>query len=515
MKRIIIPIIILAAVVISGCNREERERGEGEKAELTLNISSEGEFTPVPSDATKAGDSWSDAPDVNDFSVSILDASTGKAVQSWSKFSDVPAVVAMDPGEYRIEAASPGTKRAAWSQPKFFGSQSVTIAPGKVENINLQCTLANMKVTVLCTEKFLAEMNPDFTVTVSSNYGPLIFTPEIIANGQSGYFDAGTPLIVDVNATRKTCGKINEHVEIQNGSAKDHHIFTLDASETGYANASAESAITIDYTCNNREEEIYVDSLAENPIDEVPVPELTSSSIAEGATDVAAATSTIDLTYSTAVALAEGASITLNDQACSVSVTGSIVTVTLPTLAEGTAYTLSVPAGAVVSSLDAQAAAEAFTLNFTTASSGTDEPETDAITITATAGIDEPVTYSKAALPSEFNLTVEAPAGIANFIVDVRAEGLRQLLDGVLKEVSEDERYTVDLANMDTLKLGFWGALFGITDNSDVNEQTSKTFAIGTFLAAMPDGTNDLGITIRDKNGNELSKTLTIIITTE
>ena len=123
------------------------------------------------------------------------------------------------------------------------------------------------------------------------------------------------------------------------------------------------------------------------------------------------------------------------------------------------------------------------------------------------------MTYSKADLPSEFNLTVEAPAGIANFIVDVRAEGLRTLLDGVLGSVSEEERYTVDLANMDALKLGFWGALFGITGNSDVNGQTSKTFAIGTFLAAMPVGTNDLGITIRDKNGEELSKTLTIIMT--
>ena len=122
------------------------------------------------------------------------------------------------------------------------------------------------------------------------------------------------------------------------------------------------------------------------------------------------------------------------------------------------------------------------------------------------------MTYSKSALPSEFSLTVEAPAGIANFVVDVRAEGLRELLDGVLGSVPEEDRYTVDLANMDALKLGFWGALFGISDNSDVKGQTSKTFAIGAFLAAMPVGTNDLGISITDNDGETLSKTLTIIM---
>ena len=123
------------------------------------------------------------------------------------------------------------------------------------------------------------------------------------------------------------------------------------------------------------------------------------------------------------------------------------------------------------------------------------------------------MTYNKSALPSEFSLTVEAPAGIANFVVDVRAEGLRELLDGVLGSVPEDDRYTVDLANMDALKLGFWGTLFGISDNSDVNGQTSKTFAIGAFLEAMPVETNEIGVKIIDSEGASLSKTLTIIMT--
>ena len=520
MKKILTATIVLAVAVLSGCNRNERYGKTEGTAELSLSISSEGEFTPLP--ATKAETSEDDVKvDVNDFRL-VIKSSEGSEVESWSRFAEVPAVIGLDPGSYTIEASSPGQKAVDWTQPKYFGSQSVTVTPGEVENVAIVCKLSNMKVTVRTTEKFDSEIE-DFTVTVSAKdyAGIMAFTKAIVTEGRSAYFDP-TALTVDINATRKA----KEGVEIENmniiqtmeipaGAAQDHHIITLDASETGYTDLSGEDAITVVYTLNNKEVPILVDGLEENPVEDEPgtAPVLSSSSITDGSVDVPVSTSSIDLTYSSAVALAEGASITLGDQACKAAVSGNTVTVTLPALSESTQYTLTVPEGAVVSAADASLAASSVTLSFTTGAAESGEPEEPAITITATAGIDEPVTYSTAALPSEFNLTVEAPAGIAKFVVDVRAEGLRKLLDDVLSSVPVEDRYIVDLANMDALKLGFWGALFGISDNSDVNGQTSKTFAIGAFLSAMPVGTNDLGIAITDNDGETLSKTLTIIMT--
>ena len=281
---------------------------------------------------------------------------------------------------------------------------------------------------------------------------------------------------------------------------------SLDASETGYTDLSGDDVIKVVYTLNNKEVPILVDGLEENPVEDEPgtAPALSSSSVADGSVDVPVATASIDLTYSTAVALADGASITLGDQTCAASVSGNTLTVTLPTLAESTQYTLTVPEGAVVSASDASLAAEAVSISFTTAAAESEEPD---ITITATAGIDEPVTYSKAALPSEFNLTVEAPAGIEKFVVDVNTPGLQGLLDLMKMD------YSVDLANMDDAELEFWGNLFGITSNADVNGQTSKIFEIAAFLMAMPEEKNELKVTITDKAGNSLSKTLTIIMT--
>ena len=513
MKKILTATIVLAVAVLSGCNRNERYGKTEGTAELSLSISSEGEFTPLP--ATKAETSEDDVKvDVNDFRL-VIKSSEGSEVESWSRFADVPAVIGLDPGSYTIEASSPGQKAVDWTQPKYFGSQSVTVTPGEVENVAIVCKLSNMKVTVRTTEKFDSEIE-DFTVTVSAKdyAGIMAFTKAIVTEGRSAYFDP-TALTVDINATRKA----KEGVEIENmniiqtmeipaGAAQDHHIITLDASETGYTDLSGEDAITVVYTLNNKEVPILVDGLEENPVEDEPgtAPILSSSSITDGSVDVPVSTSSIDLTYSSAVALAEGASITLGDQACEAAVSGNTVTVTLPALSESTQYTLTVPEGAVVSAADASLAASAVTISFTTGAAESGEPEEPAITITATAGIDEPVTYSKSALPSEFNLTVKAPAGIEKYVVNVKSAGLQGLLDMMTMS------YSVDLANMNAAEEGFWGNLFGIT-SADVKGKTELVFQIAAFLMAMPEETNELEVVITDKEGNTITKNLTIIMT--
>lgn len=505
--------IVLAVAVLSGCNRNERYGKTEGTAELSLSISSEGEFTPLP--ATKAETSEDDVKvDVNDFRL-VIKSSEGSEVESWSRFADVPAVIGLDPGSYTIEASSPGQKAVDWTQPKYFGSQSVTVTPGEVENVAIVCKLSNMKVTVRTTEKFDSEIE-DFTVTVSAKdyAGIMAFTKAIVTEGRSAYFDP-TALTVDINATRKA----KEGVEIENmniiqtmeipaGAAQDHHIITLDASETGYTDLSGEDAITVVYTLNNKEVPILVDGLEENPVEDEPgtAPVLSSSSITDGSVDVPVSTSSIDLTYSSAVTLAEGASITLGDQACEAAVSGNTVTVTLPALSESTQYTLTVPEGAVVSAADASLAASAVTISFATGAAESGEPEEPAITITATAGIDEPVTYSKSALPSEFNLTVAAPAGIEKYVVNVKSAGLQGLLDMMTMS------YSVDLANMNAAEEGFWGALFGIT-SADVKDKPEVVFQIAAFLEAMPEEKNELEVVITDKEGNTITKNLTIIMT--
>ncbi len=513
-KTIVSSIMIIALVAAVGCKREELGYGSGEKpqaASLSFSLSSEGEFTPIggtqasqaSSAATKAGD---ETVDINAFSLKIVSNESGEVFESWERFDQVPKVIAMDPGTYTIEAHSPGSKAVSWDEPVYVGSQEVNITPGVTEEVAIVCSLSNMKVSVVCTEAFLNEMKPDFTVTVSSADGVLIFNKDSIAKGCSGYF-AVAPLSLDLTAERVTGGpRVNHHIEISDVAPRDHHVFTLDAAETGHADLA--QGLSIDYTCNNREEEIFVDSIQEDPVDELAAPELISSTIVDGDDNVPAATSVMVLTWSTAVKVSDTAPITLNSEPCTATASGNMVTVILPKLAEATSYVLDVPAGAVLNSVTAEQCA-AVSLSFTTAggSGSEDEDEgTAGITISATAGIDSPVTYSKASLPGSFTLSVSASAGIASYVVNVKSTGLQGLLD--MMSMS----YSVDLANMDAAQTEFWGSLFGIT-SADVSGKPDVTFEIAPFLSAMPVETNELEVVITDGNGDTLSRTLTIVMT--
>lgn len=407
MKKTILALTVAAFTALTvGCNKENIIYSGGNGALALKSLSAEGNFVEVDP-VTKSVET----ADVNEFAIAIVDVASGRTVYSWDRYADMPEAVSLEPAEYRVEAGSREKQPVAWNQPVFFGSQNVTVTAGSTAQASVVCTIANMKVTVRCTDAFLAEVEQDFTVTVTTEDGPLIFTKDRIDAGDAGYFDVA-PLTMDLYAVRKSGGVVTHHLEISQVAARDHHIFTLDAGGTGYADLSA--GISIDYTCNEKEEHIIIDGMEENPVDP-DEPEV---------------------------------------------------------------------------------------------------PDTDAITISATAGIDEPVTYNKSELPEQFSLTATAPAGIDKFIINVKSEGLQGLIDMMAAQMP-GLTYSVDLANMSEVETGFWGSLFGITSD-DVKGKTEKTFEIGSFLSAMSaagNGPHILEVVVTDVDGVSLSKTLTISFT--
>lgn len=517
MKRIFFTSIILGALVFAGCKQEERDY-EGEKADLSLNIVSEGEFTPIPSGDIKSESDLNNNNDVNEFSIAIVKTSSGETVNSWDRFADMPTVVSLEPAEYRIDAKSPGNKAVAWAQPKYAGSQTVTVTPGQTQSISVTCKITNMMVTILCTDAFLSEMNDDFTITVSSKDGLLVWEKAAVVAGNSGFFDVA-PLEVNIKGTRKTGGTVNHYASIENVAAQDHHVLTVDAGETGYMDFT--DGISIDYNVNGREEEINIGDLDEDPVDDGnTVPAVSSSSIAEGASDVPVETTSVNITYSTSIALASGVSITLNDQACTASASGKVLTVSLPALAAETSYRLVIPSGAVTKAGAPDVVADEFVLNFTTAAAS-EEPDESSIIITATAGIDEPVTYSKKevnALIEEgnfsFELSVIADVGIEKFVVEVASPGLQGLID-IMKGAYPTLTYKVDLANMSADDIAFWGTLvFPNLTSDDVKGKSDVSFEIGNFIPAMIVGeTNIMNVEITDSKGKVEKASLQIIMT--
>lgn len=251
---------ISAALVLSGCVKEGNINGIGEYGSVSIGLSSEGEFAEVKSGGEV---------DVADFYLKILQGAS--VVKSYSKYSDVPNAIELSPGSYKVEAGTSADADAAWDQPIYYGSQEFSVSAGEALSLDLTCTLSNMKVTVTCSEAFSREISEDFEIAITNGKGTLIYDKAKVDAAAGGYFSVGT-LTIDLTATRKSTGEeILEHRVIEGGAAKDHFILNFDAQETGSISLG-ESGISIDYTLNNREEEIIVPGEDETPVEE-PDPE--------------------------------------------------------------------------------------------------------------------------------------------------------------------------------------------------------------------------------------------------
>lgn len=258
MKRLfLMPFILVPMILSVSCKKEMMDLAA--KNGVKVNIRTEGEFVEVKSAETQV--------DVNDFKVTIKDANS-IIVNSWEKFSDMPSVVSLNPGSYTIEASSPGNLPVAFDQPVFKGSQNFDILAGNIEQIDMTCSLTNMKVTVIPTDKFYNEMNDDFSIIVTSEIGHLVFNKEITQAGRSGYFDVTPKLDVHIQGTRKVNNApVNHYITITECAARDHHILKIDAVETGDLTFGG-SGIVVDYTLNDREENIVIDGWDEEDVDD-------------------------------------------------------------------------------------------------------------------------------------------------------------------------------------------------------------------------------------------------------
>lgn len=276
-------ISVFALGLLAGCSKDEynpNDISEG-KGAVSLSLSSSGSFTN-PSGGISGYDSGislvtksGEEADIDNFYVKIL--RNGVAIMTFEKYSEMPTSIEIAPGTYTMEAGSHGQSDAAFSQPIFYGvSDSFVVEAGKVVPVSVTCKLINMKVTIKYTEAFGREINSDFEIAVTNGKGNLIFDKTTIDNGISGYFTVGD-LVLRLTATKRQGGdEVLHEVSIPGGAAQDHFVVTFDAQETGDVifggESGSQSGIIIDYTLNNKEQDIIIPGEDETPVEEPDVP---------------------------------------------------------------------------------------------------------------------------------------------------------------------------------------------------------------------------------------------------
>ena len=125
----------------------------------------------------------------------IIFAADGSQIKHYENAGEMPAEIELPAGSYYAEANSRNNLPAAFENDYYFGETELfEISPGQTQNVTLECSLANIMVTVVYLESVTDNFS-SYSTTVSNGGGSLIYASD---ETRAGFFDAG-PLSIETN----------------------------------------------------------------------------------------------------------------------------------------------------------------------------------------------------------------------------------------------------------------------------------------------------------------------------
>ena len=207
------------------------------------------------------------------YKVKILN-SAGVAIKTIENHKEITAPIALKPGKYTVVGISynkesvlpadangkyPEDYQAIFDKPVYQAQQEVEVVKGKTENVNLLCTLSQVKVSVK-TDNTITQNFKEVIVTVTNaedftnGDNNLIFSSKDATIDKAGYFKN------NIGALRYTIALTNMDGEVSNGevagviegvNAREHYILNLTLSEEDEGSAIV-PGISADPSTNDR-----------------------------------------------------------------------------------------------------------------------------------------------------------------------------------------------------------------------------------------------------------------------
>ena len=292
MKKILIP-FFAAMLVLAGCEKKAVVEKPAATGSFSLSVTcNDKDYTDKP--LVKSEMAASVNTDMFTVTLTKLYDEYGQPAvwaQTWT-LVDFPRVLELAPGQFKVTVKSPVADRLSTLAPVFFAEKNFTIVENKVTDLEVICTVQNMKVTVAPTANFFTELR-NFTISVTAEYEG-VDTPvsvswrdtDFVQNADGtystskvAYFEA-VPLSVMVTGLRALDGSdasLKEPKKITNVAPRDNHILNIDVQVTGETKVAF---ITVDPSLNDpKDQEVFVPGFEEIPIpdeEEKPEPEVQS-----------------------------------------------------------------------------------------------------------------------------------------------------------------------------------------------------------------------------------------------
>lgn len=109
-----------------------------------------------------------------DFRVAILD-STGLTVAEYESYADMEddGKLLLPAGKYMVKASYGNNLNAGFNSPYYTGDTSCIVSEKEVVNLVAECRLGNKKVQFVCTDDFLSQFTDDYSIVIDNGEGAL------------------------------------------------------------------------------------------------------------------------------------------------------------------------------------------------------------------------------------------------------------------------------------------------------------------------------------------------------
>lgn len=179
--------------------------------------------------------------DVNDYTVSIANAATGAVCGSW-KYGEMPEVLTLPVGDYKIDVENAPLQAAAWDSPFYHAAKSFSIQENEICSLgDMTCVLSNVAVSVRYSDALKAALGDDAKVTITAaDNAALDFSADETRIGYFAMPDGASTLVASfsgtVNGHQTTLLKTFTGIE-----AGQHHYVTFSVN-----NGSIDPGLIID-----------------------------------------------------------------------------------------------------------------------------------------------------------------------------------------------------------------------------------------------------------------------------
>lgn len=235
-------------LLLVSCANEENQVDSG-YGSINVKVSADYQVVPVTRSTTEITETTN--PDVSEFALKLVSAD-GSFSRAWDSLADFDPAEKIPVGTYTMSAYYGNLEEEGFDKPYYLGQSDVAVRYRENTPVEINCTLANVKVTVEYSDAF-KKYFADYATTIHAAEGDYIkFEKE---ETRAAYVKPGKITIQTYLKKQNGIESTFEPAAIENAQPRQHYRIKLDIAD----NAAGEAQLSISFDETTETQPIAID----------------------------------------------------------------------------------------------------------------------------------------------------------------------------------------------------------------------------------------------------------------